>query len=59
MSDNHLVDKRIVKRNIEKGLLSRKDHQKYLKDLPDASDNMDVVDIGADEREADEGSSES
>jgi len=40
-----LVDKRIVDRNIEKGLLSQKEHEKYLKSLDDAEGNMEYVDL--------------
>ena len=33
-----LYDKRTVERNIKKGLISRKDYDKYLKSLEDISD---------------------
>jgi hypothetical protein len=33
-----LYDKRTVERNIKKGLISRKDYDKYLKSLDDISD---------------------
>src|SRR5215468_8114471 len=33
-----LYDKRIVERNIKKGLLSRKDYEKHLKSLDDVAD---------------------
>jgi hypothetical protein len=33
-----LYDKRTVERNIKKGLVSRKDYEKYLKALDDAAD---------------------
>jgi hypothetical protein len=33
-----LYDRRIVERNIKKGLLSRKDFEKYLKSLDDVAD---------------------
>jgi len=33
-----LYDKRIVERNIKKGLLSRKDYEKHLKSLEDIAD---------------------
>jgi hypothetical protein len=45
----HLVDKRILERNFKKGTVTRKDYEKYLKDLPDASDNMEVVSIDDEE----------
>lgn len=31
-----LYDKRILERNIRKGMLTRKDHERYLKELEDA-----------------------
>ena len=53
----HVVDRRIIERNINKGLISRKDFEKYLKDLPDAAPNMEVVSI-EDEEDSDEPSAE-
>lgn len=57
-----LYDKRTVDRNIKKGLLSRKDYEKYLKTLDDVADkgvygasesrDEDDQDEGADEPEA-------
>jgi hypothetical protein len=35
-----LFDRRIVERNIKKGLLSRKDYEKHLKSLPDVASNI-------------------
>jgi hypothetical protein len=35
-----LYDKRIVERNIKKGLITRKDQEKFLKALPDAADKV-------------------
>lgn len=34
-----MFDKRVIDRNIRKGLIKRADVAKYLKSLPDASDN--------------------
>ena len=38
--DPVLFDRRIVERNIKRGLVTRKDYEKFLKSLPDASDKM-------------------
>lgn len=35
-----LFDRRVVERNIKKGLVTRKDQEKYLKSLPDAADKV-------------------
>jgi hypothetical protein len=57
-----LFDRRVVDRNIKKGLVTSKDYEKYLKALPDAAaklapkdeplpddDDMDDIDDDADE----------
>lgn len=44
-NDRWLVDRRIVERNIKKGLISREDYKKYLAQLPDAEGNAEVVHI--------------
>ena len=53
-----LYDKRIIERNIKKGLIQRKDLEKHLKELPDVADNMQVVELdeagGGGDDEADE-----
>ena len=64
-----LYDKRTVERNIKKGLVSRKDYEKFLKslgdvaekgvfgaesDLDDDSDELDAADQGADDEGADD-----
>jgi hypothetical protein len=38
--DPSLFDRRIVERNIKRGLVTRKDYEKFLKSLPDASDKL-------------------
>jgi hypothetical protein len=45
MADLHslLIDKRVVERNIAKGLIDRKQYDKYLADLPDQADKGEVV----------------
>lgn len=35
--DPSLFDRRIVERNIKRGLITRKDYEKFLKSRPDAS----------------------
>ncbi len=40
-----LVDKRIVERNISKGLLSKEQHQQYLSDLADKETNSELVEV--------------
>jgi hypothetical protein len=44
------VDKRVVERNIKKGLLSHEDYDKYLAALPDVADQSELVQarLGAD-----------
>ncbi len=41
--DMHLLDNRIADRNIRKGLLTQKDFDKYIKDLPDVSDKAELI----------------
>ncbi len=48
-----LFDRRIVERNIKRGLITRKDYEKYLKSLSDAADKVRVPD----EEQPSEGSS--
>jgi|GEM_PF-1720646 len=40
-----LVDKRIVERNIEKGLISKEQHEQYLADLADREGTYARVEI--------------
>ena len=40
-----LVDKRIVERNIAKGLISKQDYEKHLADLADREGSYDAVEI--------------
>jgi len=35
-----LFDRRIVERNIKRGLITRKDYEKFLKSLPDVADKI-------------------
>lgn len=45
MAEYHplLIDKRIVDRNIAKGLIKRKDFEKHLESLADAGENAEMV----------------
>ena len=36
--DNKIIDKRVARRYVRKGLLDEKDFEKYLKALPDVAD---------------------
>lgn len=40
-----LLDKRVAERNINKGLLSRSEHESYLAALPDMSENAEAVSV--------------
>jgi hypothetical protein len=59
-SSDRLYDIRVLERNVRKGLIARKDVEKYLKSLPDRADNTaplataeadDLDDEGHDEHE--------
>jgi hypothetical protein len=39
-----LFDNRTIERNIRKGLITRKDYEKFLKNLPDATDKAAPAD---------------
>jgi len=54
MANDRLVDKRIVERNISKGLLSEADYQKYLTALPDVASKSEMVDYGVDDHAHDD-----
>jgi len=58
-----LYDKRTVERNIKKGLISRKDYEKYLKTLEDVAEKgafgaADIDDDDDDDIEADDATDE-
>ena len=40
VKDVRLFDTRTVERNIKRGVITRKDYEKHLKSLADASDNV-------------------
>lgn len=42
--DNRLFDKRVIRRNLDKGAITLKDYQKHIEGLPDAT-SYDVLDI--------------
>lgn len=46
---DHWIDKRVVERNIEKNLVDRKEYEKSLSQLPDVSDNAEVIQVQDDE----------
>ncbi|MGA8892893.1 MAG: hypothetical protein WB493_15125 [Anaeromyxobacteraceae bacterium] len=54
--ENKLVDQRVVRRNVRKGLVDEKDYERYLKSLPDVADQavpveseVEHVETGEDE----------
>jgi len=54
--DIKLFDRRVVERNIKKGVITRKDYDRHLKSLPDAKANVippdePVADVDADDKE--------
>ena len=53
--EQKLYDVRTLERNFRKGLITRKDYDKYLKALPDKADNIaepgSLVDDDDDDRE--------
>jgi len=48
------VDKRTVERNINKGLLTEADFQKYLTALPDVESKSELVDYGVPDEDDDD-----
>jgi hypothetical protein len=55
---DNLVDKRIVGRNIRKGVVSKKDYDKQLAQLPDRAENAEWIggqsEAGSDDDEGDD-----
>lgn len=43
--DERLVDKRVVERNLERGLLSADQHKRYLDGLADVAAKADVIQL--------------
>ena len=52
---DRLYDIRVLERNIRKGLVARKDVEKYLKSLPDRADNTAPLVPAAEAEEHEEG----
>lgn len=54
-----LVDKRVVKRNVQKGLVDAKELDKQIKALPDQENNAEVIgvddDMDMDDESGDDG----
>ena len=46
---DRLFDKRVVRRNIAAGLISKDDHERFIEALADASKNVKPRDEGGDE----------
>ena len=40
-----LFDRRVVSRNLSKGVLKQKDYKEYLKKITDAADKLTVLDL--------------
>ncbi len=49
-----LVDKRIVERNISKGLISKEDYRAHLASLKDLTDAVELVSIETEEDQEDQ-----
>jgi hypothetical protein len=63
--ERKLVDKRVAQRYLKKGRLDEKDYDRYLKTLPDVSEqavpvesNLDADDLDLDEEEDEQGAPE-
>jgi hypothetical protein len=52
--DSRLFDRRIVERSIRRGLITRKDYEKFLKSLNDATDKIAPADQPAAKPAADD-----
>lgn len=48
---NYRFDKRLVKRNLKKGIITQKDYDEHLKKLPDNNNNKATIDIGKELKE--------
>ena len=53
-SQDFLFDKRVIQRNVEKGLLDQKTVQKTISSLPDRADNATVTAVDALDDDADD-----
>ncbi len=52
--DNKIIDKRVARRYVRKGLLDEKDFERYLKSLPDVADQAVPVESEVEHVETDE-----
>jgi len=53
-SDSKLMDTRIVRRNVKRGLISQKEVDTHIKNLPDEKDNAEFVTIDLENSEISE-----
>lgn len=55
-----LLDRRVVERNIRKGIVTREEYEAFLRQLGDASDNAETVSarLGEDDEQDDDESEE-
>lgn len=55
-----LLDRRVVERNIRKGIVTREEYEAFLRQLGDSSDNAEAVSarLGEDEEQVDDESEE-
>ena len=52
--DNKIIDKRVARRYVRKGLLDEKEYERYLKSLPDVADQAVPVESEVEHVETDE-----
>ena len=52
--ENKIIDKRVVRRNVRKGLLDEKDFDRHIKSLPDVADQAVPVESEVEHVETDE-----
>jgi hypothetical protein len=53
-TDQFLFDKRLVEKNIRRGLVTRKQYNAHLKTLSDVGDNLEHLELEEDSEEAEE-----
>lgn len=51
INESKKFDRRTIERNLKEGIISAKEWEKYLKSLPDASDNVDLFMIEDEQRQ--------
>jgi hypothetical protein len=52
--ENKIIDKRVVRRNVRKGLLDEKEFDRHIKSLPDVADQAVPVESEVEHVETDE-----